>query len=67
MKHVCRGDLVGMVWADVGGLTENGSGAVVAVGFVGCEIDFAEESGGRSWLISWVGIVGDIWGKDFCS
>lgn len=55
MKRVCQGDLVGMVWGDVeegsdgrGGLTENGSGAVVVVGFVGCEIDFAEESGGRS-------------------
>ena len=30
-----------------GGPTEDGSGAVVVVGFVGCEIDFAEESGGR--------------------
>lgn len=30
----------------MGRLTEDGGGAVVVVGFVGCEIDFAEESGG---------------------
>lgn len=41
--------------------TEDGGGAVVVVGFVGCEIDFAQESGGRGWLaeLRCGGVCGD--------
>ena len=32
-------------------LTENGGGAMVVVGFVGCEIDFTKEPGKRRVLV----------------
>ena len=46
---------------------QDGGGAMRGVGFVGCEVDFAEESGG--WVSSFL-LGGGLWdwrGAHFCS